>query len=170
MQLFFCLQRPQLVLYSEVDSKQKTMLGEEIQAMKKAPIIFGVVLVIGLLFATSAISSQVEWTISGQLDLKAPLVEMCASADGKWLYILSAEEIAVYSFAEEKIVNRIAIDKGFDRMICIKEKKSLVVTSHSGNTVQIIQLEEVYQFDTSGLPYHGSKGAPVIIAVFSDYQ
>jgi protein-disulfide isomerase len=95
---------------------------------------------------------------------------MCASADGKWLYVLSAGEVAVYSFADEKIVNRIAIDKGFDRMICIKEKNSLVVTSRSGNMVQIIQLEEVYQFDISGLPFLGSKNAPVTIAVFSDYQ
>jgi hypothetical protein len=138
--------------------------------MKKAPTILGVVLIFCLCYATSGMPATVEWTVSGQLDLKAPPLDMCASADGKWLYILSAGEVAVYSFAEEKIVNRIAIDTGFDSMICIKEKNSLVVTSHSGNTVQIIQLEEVYQFDISGLPYQGSKDAPVIIAVFSDYQ
>jgi hypothetical protein len=146
------------------------MLGEEVQAMKKAPIILGVVLVIGLLYATPVISAHVEWMISGELNIKAPPEDMCASADGKWLYILSAGEIAVYSFSENKIVNRITVDKGFDKMIYIKEKNSLVVTSRSDNTVQIIQLEEVYQFDTSGLPYQGSKGAPITIAVFSDYQ
>ena len=138
--------------------------------MKKVPVILGVVLVIGLLYATSVMPAQVEWQISGQVDLKAPPEDLCASADGKWLYILSAGEIAVYSFSEEKIVNRIAIDKGFDRMIYVKEKNALVVTSRSGKTVQIIQLEEVYQFDTSGLPYQGSKRAPITVAVFSDYQ
>lgn len=138
--------------------------------MKKVPVILGVVLVIGLLYATSVMPAQVEWQISGQVDLKAPPEDLCASADGKWLYILSAGEVAVYSFAEEKIVNRIAIDKGFDRMIYVKEKNALVVTSRSGKTVQIIQLEEVYQFDTSGLPYQGSKRAPITVAVFSDYQ
>jgi protein-disulfide isomerase len=138
--------------------------------MRKAPMILGIILIIGLLCGTSAMPAQVEWTISGELDLKAPPVDMCASTDGKWLYILSAGEVAVYSFAEEKIVNRIAIDKGFDSMIYIKEKNSLVVASHSGNTVQIIQLEEVYQFDTSGLPLQGSKRAPVTLVVFSDYQ
>jgi len=138
--------------------------------MKKAPIILGLVLAIGLCYAPSVIPVNIEWTISEKLDLKAPPDDMCASADGKWLYILSAGEVAVYSFADEKIVNRIAIDKGFDSMICIKEKNSLVVTSRSGNLVQIIQLEEVYQFDTSGLPFQGSKKAPVVIAVFSDYQ
>jgi hypothetical protein len=138
--------------------------------MKKTPLICGIVLIIGLLYTTSAMPVQVEWMISGEIDLKAPPVDMCASADGKWLYILSAGEVAVYSFVEEKIVNRIAVDKAFDRMIYIKEKNSLVVASRSGNTVQIIQLEEVHQFDTSGLPFQGAKGASVVIAVFSDYQ
>ena len=138
--------------------------------MRKIPVICGIVLIIGLLFVTSVLPMNVEWKISEKIDLKAPPDDMCASADGKWLYILSAGEIAVYAFTEEKIVNRIAIDKAFDRMICIKEEKSLVVTSRSGNMVQIIQLEDVYQFDVSGLPFLGSKGAPVTIAVFSDYQ
>ena len=138
--------------------------------MKKAPMILGIILIVSLLYSTSVMPAHVEWTISEKLNLKAPPEDMCASTDGKWLYILSAGEVAVYSFADEKIVNRIAIEKGFDRMICIKEKNSLVVTSRSGNMVQIIQLEEVYQFDTSGLPYQGSKRAPVTIAVFGDYQ
>jgi hypothetical protein len=138
--------------------------------MKKIPVICGIVLSIGLLCATPVLPVNVEWTISGKLDLKAPPDDMCASANGKWLYILSAGEIAVYSFTEEKIVNRIAIDKAFDSMTCVTEKNSLVVTSRSGNIVQIIQLEEVYQFDVSGLPFLGAKDAPVTVAVFSDYQ
>jgi protein-disulfide isomerase len=138
--------------------------------MQKAPIILGIVLIMGLLYATAVMPVQMAGTISEELDLKAPTVDMCASADGKWLYVLSAGEVAVYSFAEGKIVNRIAVDKAFDKMIYIKEKNSLVISSRSGKTVQIIDLEEVYQFDTSGLPYQGSKKAPVTLVVFSDYQ
>ncbi|MEJ2067926.1 MAG: hypothetical protein P8Y09_08265 [Deltaproteobacteria bacterium] len=138
--------------------------------MQKAPIILGIVLIMGLVYATAVMPVQMEGTISEELDLKAPPEEVCASADGKWLYVLSAGEVAVYSFAEGKIVNRIAVDKAFDKMIYIKEKNSLVISSRSGKTVQIIDLEEVYQFDTSGLPYQGSKKAPVTLVVFSDYQ
>jgi hypothetical protein len=138
--------------------------------MQKTPIILGIVLLINLLYAPVVIPAQVEWTISGQIDLKAPTLAMCASADGKWLYILSAGEVAIYSFAEERIVNRIAVDKVFDRMTYVKEKNFIVVTSRSGNQLQIIQLEVVYQFDNSGLPYQGSKRAPITIVVFSDYQ
>jgi len=139
--------------------------------MKKA-LICGMIMVVSvsICWAPSVMSANIEWTISEQLDLKAPPMDMCASADGKWLYILSAGEIVVYSFADAKIVNRIAVDTAFDRMIYVKEKNALIVTSRSGNQVRIIQLEVVQTFSYSGLPYHGPKGAPVVVAVFSDYQ
>ena len=140
--------------------------------MKRHSLILGIVLtvIVSLLYAPSVIPADIEWTISEQLNLKTPTLDICASADGKWLYILSEGEVAVYSFAKGKIVNRIAIDKAFDRMIYLREKNALVVTSRSGNQLQIIQLETVYAFDTSGLPYRGPKRAPVTMVVFSDYQ
>jgi protein-disulfide isomerase len=140
--------------------------------MKKASTIVGiaVVVIVSLVSVPSGIPAEVVWTISGQLDLKTPPLDICASADGKWLYILSAGEVAVYSFADGTIVNRIAIDKVFDRMIYVKEKNAIVVTGRSGNTVQIIQLDIVYQFALSGLPYKGPKNAPVTVVLFSDYQ
>jgi len=138
--------------------------------MKKTPIMrrITLVIIVSLLYAPSVIAANLELTISGQLDLKAPPLDICASADGKWLYILSEGEILMYSFFDDKVVNRIPIDKAFDRMIYLQENNALVVTSHSGNTLQIIQLELV--FATSGLPYKGSERASVTVAVFSSYQ
>ncbi len=140
--------------------------------MGRQPIIVGIILaVMGILLSVPAvISAEIEWTIGGQLGLKAPPLDISASADGKWLYILCPGEIAIYSFNEDKIINRIPVDKSVDRMIYVKEKNALVVTSRSGDTVRIIQLEVVHTFTTSGLPYKGPKRAPITIAVFSDYQ
>jgi hypothetical protein len=140
--------------------------------MGRQSIIVGIVLaVMGILVSVPAvISAEIEWTTGGQLGLKAPPLDISASADGKWLYILCPGEIAVYSFNEDKIVNRIPVDKTVDRMIYVKEKNALVATSSSKNTVQIIQLEIVHKFSFSGLPYKGPKRAPITIAVFSDYQ
>ena len=159
-------------MHTLLDTKQQKAPGEEVEVMKKTPIKLGIALVVivSLLYAPSVIPDNLELTISGQLDLKAPPLDICASADGKWLYILSEGEILVYSFSDDTIVNRIPIDKAFDRMIYLKENNSLVVTSRSGNALQIIQPEEVYTFSTSGLPHKGSRHAPVTVAVFSSYQ
>jgi hypothetical protein len=140
--------------------------------MRRQPIIVGIVLAVlgSLLSVPAVIPADVEWTIGGRLGLKAAPLDIAASSDGKWLYILYPGEIAVYSFYEDKIVNRIPIDKTVDRIIYVPEKNALVVTGRAGDTVRIIQLEVVNTFATSGLPYKGPKHAPVTIALFSDYQ
>ena len=140
--------------------------------MRRQLLVVAIVLaVVGSLFpVAAAIPADVDWTIGGQLGLKAPPLDICASADGKWLYILCSGEIVVYSFNEDKIIKRIPIDKAVDKMIYVKEKNALVVTGRSGDTVRIIQLEVVNTFTTTGLPYKGPKQAPITIAVFSDYQ
>jgi hypothetical protein len=145
---------------------------KEDEGMGRQPLIVGIVLaVMGVLVSVPAvISSEIEWTMVGQLDLKTPPLDISASADGKWLYILCPGEIAVYSFNEDKIVKRIPVDKSADRMIYVKEKNALLISSRSGDTVRIIQLEVVHSFNNSGLPYKGPKRAPITIAVFSDYQ
>ena len=125
---------------------------------------------LSMLAVTSGSAADIEWTTSGQIDLKAPALDVCPSADGKWLYLLSAGEIAVYAFADGKIVNRIPLDAAFDRLVYVKETNSLVATSRSNNKVKIIRLEIVYKVTTTGLPYKGAKNAPVTIAIFSDYQ
>jgi protein-disulfide isomerase len=141
--------------------------------MSRQPIIVGIVFAIlsSLLCVPAVvIAADVDWTAGRQVGLKATPLDICASADGKWLYVLCPAEILIYSFNEDKIVKRIPLDKSVDRMIYIKEKNALVVTGHSGNTIRVIQLEVVNTFSTDGLPHKGPKDAPVTIVVFSDYQ
>jgi hypothetical protein len=140
--------------------------------MGRQPIIVAIVLIVMGIFISVpvAIPAEIEWTMGGRLGLKSTPLDIAASADGKWLYILCPGEIAVYSFDEDKIVKRIPVDKTADRMIYVKEKNALVVSSRSGDTVRIIQLEVVNTFTTAGLPYKGPRLAPITIAVFSDYQ
>jgi hypothetical protein len=147
--------------------------GKEKRMIKKKSIIVGIMALAVALFmplVTPGNAAEIEWTTSGQLDLKAPPLDICPSADGKWLYVLSVGEISIYAFAEGKIVNRIPLDTTFDRLVYVKETNSLVVTSRSSNKIKIIRLDLVNKFTTTGLPYKGAKDAPVTIAVFSDYQ
>jgi hypothetical protein len=117
-----------------------------------------------------AISTDLEWTIKKQLDLKAPTLDVAQSMDGEWLFILTPGEVLVYSTPEDRVMNRIPLEKVFDRLIHFAWNNTLVLTSGSENTVKIIQLEEIHRFDMSGLPFEGPQGAPVTLVVFSDYQ
>jgi len=113
---------------------------------------------------------DVEWRIKKELNLEASPLDVFTSADGQWIYILVPGEVLVYSVSEDKVVNRIPVDKAFDRLTHSAKTNTLVLSSQSGRILKIIQLEVIHKIDISGLPFKGSENAPVTMAVFSDYQ
>jgi WD40 repeat protein len=84
--------------------------------------------------------------------------------------MLTPGKILVYSIAQEKVLNRIPVDKSFDRLTFSPKQNRLIVTSSSKKTLKLIDVEFLQKIDITGLPYKGQKNAPVTIAVFNDYQ
>ena len=84
--------------------------------------------------------------------------------------MLSPGEIAVYSLTRNQTINTIPIEPDYDRISVSPKGNSLIVTSSTGKSLKIIDLEFIFQIDKSGLPLKGPADAPVTIAVFSDYQ
>jgi hypothetical protein len=122
------------------------------------------------LAAAPVFPADFEWTVTKHLKLEASPLDVAPSADGQWLFILAPGDILVYSVREDKVVKHIPVDKAFDRVIQSAGENTLILSSRSGQALEIIQLEPVYRFDLSGLPFKGLDHAPVTIAVFSDYQ
>ncbi len=123
-----------------------------------------------VMVAPRSASAEIEWTLKKKMNLEVTPLDIASSADGKWIYLLTPGEIVVYSEADGKVVKRVPVDKAFDRLTYSAADNTLIVTSTSGKTMDIIQLELVYHFSLEGLPFEGGKNAPVTIAVFSDYQ
>jgi hypothetical protein len=133
---------------------------------------FGIILslIVGWALVPQVFAADLELTERKQLKLDVSPLDIAASADGQWLFILTPGEIIVYSAFEDKISKGIPIDKGFDSLTYSARDNSLILSSRSDKAVKIIQLELIHQFDISGLPLKGPKNAPVTMAVFGDYQ
>jgi len=114
--------------------------------------------------------ADMEWRILKDLDLKTSPLDVASSADGQRLFILTPGEILVYSLPEEKISDRIAVGKDFDRITSHPRGDVLIITSSLDKTLQIILLEAVFKIDLTDHPFKGPKEAPVTVAVFTDYQ
>lgn len=127
-------------------------------------------IMIGLVLVPGAARGGVDWTIVKQIDLDAPPVDVAASDDGKLVFVLTLNKIVVYSSAENTIVNRIPVDREFDRIEYYEKNRLLILTGGSSKSLQIIRVDQVFDIDISGLPYKGPDNAPVVIAVFDDYQ
>ena len=117
-----------------------------------------------------SVSAELEWTFRKQVPLTSAPLDNAVSADGQSLYILSAGEILVYSLTQNKAINTIPIDRDYDSIAVSPRGNSLIITSSTGKSFKIIDLEFIYNIDVSGLPLKGPADAPVTIAVFSDYQ
>ena len=107
-------------------------------------------------------------TTSAPLDVKS-------SADGKLLYVLTDDcKLHVYS-DDGSLKDVIEVAKGTDRIEVaglraanIDNKIYLINTA--AKTIKELAVEFSAEIDASGSPFLGDPGAPVTIAVFSDFE
>ena len=135
-------------------------------------LFFGMIFsfIVGWVLVPQVFAANLELTERKQLTLDVSPLDVAASADGQWLYILTPGEIIVYSVLEDKISKGIPIDKGFERLTYSARDNVLILSSRSEKAVKIIQLALIHQFDNAGHPIKGPENAPVTVAVFGDYQ
>ena len=120
--------------------------------------------------APQFLHADIEWRVIKEIELKDQPLDMVNALDGKTLFILVPGEVLIQDMKSNDILQRIPVGKEFDKIVHSPRNNTLILTSSSNKTLQIIQLERIHQFDYSGLPFMGAKNAPVTIAVFSDYQ
>lgn len=140
--------------------------------MKKKMIMLvsASLLVAGLGLFPQMARAELEWKVLQNLDLKSTPLDVAPSSDGQRLFILTPGEILIYSLPEGKIIDHIAVDKGFDRITPLPRTDVLTISSSTKKNIQVVMLESIYKIDVTGLPFQGPRDAPVTIAVFDDYQ
>ena len=116
------------------------------------------------------IYAGIDLTLIKQTNLDVQPLDIAASVDGKTIYVLAKGEILIYSIEEDKVSNRIPIDKDFDKLTYAAKDNVLILTSSSSKTLKIIQVDFIYNIALDGLPFKGPSDAAVTIAVFDDYQ
>jgi hypothetical protein len=140
--------------------------------MKKASRKFVIFLfvIISWVSVPQFIYAEIDLTLIKQTNLDVQPLDIATSADGKLIFVLARGEILVYSIDEDKVSNRISIDKDFDRVTYAAKNNALILTSSSSKTLKIIQVDFIYNIALDGLPFKGPAEAAVTIAVFDDYQ
>lgn len=133
-------------------------------------VVMAFLIAIGWTFSPQIVRADLEWRIIKDLDLKTTPLDAAPSADGQRVFILTPGEILVYSVQEGKIVDRIPVDKDFDRITSSPRANILTITSSSKKSLQTIIFNVIHRIDVTGLPFKGPPDAPVTVAVFTDYQ
>jgi hypothetical protein len=113
---------------------------------------------------------MVDWQDLKQMRLQEQPLDIAASLNGDFIFVLVPGAVLVYGETQDEPMNRIPVDQGFDRITWSERNKILILTSTSSKTVKLLKLEEIHALDLSGLPFKGAPDAPVTVVVFSDYQ
>ena len=129
--------------------------------------LFSVLLII--VGAATGSFASVEWDLEHTLQMDQSPLDVAVSPDGKHIFVLTESGILVYS-QDGKLEDKIDVGYPGDQMKIGPGGKQLFITSRKNKTVQVVTIAFIVDINVSGSPYKGRQDAPVVIAVFSDYQ
>ncbi|MGB5424048.1 MAG: hypothetical protein WBN03_17925 [Desulfobacterales bacterium] len=125
---------------------------------------------VALFFMLPVCFAALDWNVLQTFNLKDPPLDVAFSTSRNKVFILTGEgQIQVYE-PNGTLDETMDVGKEFDRISHIQGSDVLVLSSREKKTVQIIKLNFVERIDTSGSPFRGPENAPVVVAVFSDFE
>jgi DNA-binding beta-propeller fold protein YncE len=129
------------------------------------------ILLIALLFSFIVTAqAEVEKSTSKTLKLEAKPIDMAVSADGKYTYILAEGGKILIFDASGQIKDTLSVSESVVSIGTSPKGDFLLLADSKENTLEVVKISFVVDIDISGLPFKGPENAPVVIAVFNDYQ
>lgn len=117
-----------------------------------------------------AFADNIEWKMIKQVNLDQPPIDVVTSFDGAYAFILTSKEIVVYSRKEDQIVNRIPVDKAYDRISFSKVSNEFILTSKDSKSLSFYKITPIYDINVDNQPWVGAADAPVTIVIYDNYR
>ena len=142
----------------------------KLKTIKSKPVLL-IMLAVALPFlAWSAARAEVEWAINQTLDMKTTPVDVAVSPDWQKLFVLTENgDIQIYS-GNGVLIDTITVGTHVDKITVGPQGSVLILKSSQDKKVQIVTLDFIQNINVSGSPFKGPNDAPVVIAVFSDFE
>lgn len=114
--------------------------------------------------------AEVEVGTPQTFQLDAKPIDIATSADGKFTFILAEKGKIFILDANGKIKDSLTVSESVVSIGTSPTGDMLLLADSKDNTLDVVKLDFVVDIDIAGLPFKGPANAPVVIAVFSDYQ
>ena len=137
----------------------------------KTRLIFVVLATVIVLFPGSKMAiAEVEWEVKQTLDLNKTPVDVAVSPDWQKFFILTEEgDVQIYS-GDGRLIDTISVGPHVDDITAGPQGNVLILKSSQNKKIQIASIDFIQDINVSGSPYKGVDDAPVIIAIFSDFE
>lgn len=115
-------------------------------------------------------SANVDWEVSGAVQLQETPIDVAQSQDGELTFVLTDQaKVLIYS-AESKLVGTIPVDPSVTAIAISAKGEQLYLINGKRKTLQTIAVNLIVDFNVADSPFLGPAGARIIVAVFSDFQ
>ncbi len=137
--------------------------------MKQKILIFLAAVLTIVVFSAESFA-RVEWDVQQKLKMDTPPVDVAVSTDGKWIFVLNdSGNILIYS-SKGKLEDKMSVGSHVDQIRVGPKDNLLLLSSRKNKTVEVLAIDFIHKINISGSPFKGPVDAPVVIAVFSDFQ
>jgi DNA-binding beta-propeller fold protein YncE len=123
-----------------------------------------------VLVATTSAAAEVESELQRSFNLGARPLDVAVSLDGKSIFVLTEEGNVLIFGSDGSQTGRIAVGPQAERIAADPDGERLYVTNRLGKRVDVITVDVIRPIALEGAPFKGRSKAPVVVAVFSDFQ
>lgn len=131
------------------------------------------ILSLSVLISTAVLSpcfAAVEWSVQKKLQMEAPPVDVAVSLNDRWVFVLNDRgEVLVFS-SDGSLKEKIQVGRHIDQIKVGPRNDLLYLSSRKNKTVEIVEIDFIQNINTAGSPFKGPADAPVVIAVFTDFE
>ena len=129
------------------------------------------ILLLAILFSFSTLAlAEVEKGASKTFKLDSKPIDMTVSADGKYTFILAEGGNVLIFDSAGALKDTLKVSDSVVSIGTSPNGDFLLLADSKANTLEVLKISFVVDIDISGLPFKGPADAPVVVAVFSDYQ
>lgn len=133
---------------------------------KRTIAVLGVIFV----FAASPVFGEAELTIQRTFKTSDVPLDAAVSADGRRVFVLSSGGRLMVYGTDGRLEEILHVGEKVDQIKSGPRGDILFLISSQEKTVQMATLDFVRPINTAGSPSMGPPDAPVVIAVFTDFQ
>ena len=129
------------------------------------------ILLVALFFCFSGLAlAEVEIVDTKNIVLESNPIDIATSADGNYTFVLAkGGKISIFD-RSGTLKDTLTVDEAVENIGTSPKGDFLLLTTSKEKALQIVKISFVVDIDISGLPFKGPANAPVLIAIFNDYQ
>ena len=120
--------------------------------------------------STSPESAELLFQKTRQWNLPYKPLDMVQSADGSMVFFLTDNHRVLIYTAEGDLKGTIPVDEGVSGIDTDIRGENILLMNEESNTFTSISFDFIKDIDITGSPYKGADNAPVVVAVFTNFQ